>query len=73
LTSAFAHKHGMTENSSPPGLLTRFARWATTPPQAYGVYLGAVVLVFLLAFYAGTLKPKKTPDAAPPPVTAPKG
>jgi hypothetical protein len=63
----------MTENSSPPGSLARFARWATTPPQAYGVYLGAVVLVFLLSFYAGTMKPKTTPVTAPPPVSAPKG
>jgi len=62
----------MTENSTPPGPVTRFARWATTPPQAYGVYLGAVVLVFLLAFYAGTLKPKSAPGTAPP-ITAPKG
>ena len=63
----------MTENSTPSGPLARFARWATTPPQAYGVYLGAVVLVFLLSFYAGSLKPKKAPDVAPPPATAPKG
>lgn len=63
----------MTENSTPPGPLTRLARWATTPPQAYGVYLGAVVLVFLLSFYAGTMKPKIVPVTAPQPVTAPKG
>ena len=62
----------MTENSTPPGPLRRFTSWATTPPQVYGVYLGAVVLVFLLSFYAGTMKPKQ-PVTAPPPVTAPKG
>ena len=45
---------------------------ATTPPQAWGVYLLAVLLVWLISFYAGTLKPKKTPDASPPAVTAPK-
>jgi len=50
----------------------RLTRWATTPPQAYGVYLVAVVAVFLLAFYAGTMKPKKTPEAVPTPVTAPQ-
>jgi hypothetical protein len=43
-----------------------------TPPQAWGVYLLAVLLVWLLSFYAGSLKPKKTPDASPPQVTAPK-
>ena len=32
-----------------------------TPPQAWGVYLLAITLVWLLSFYAGTLKPKKTP------------
>lgn len=43
-----------------------------TPPQAWGVYLLAVMLVWLLSFYAGTLKPKNTPNASPPTVTAPK-
>jgi hypothetical protein len=59
----------MTEDSP----LKRAFRWATTPPQAWGVYLLAVVLVWLLSFYAGTLKPNKTPDASPQAVTAPKG
>jgi len=43
-----------------------------TPPQAWGVYLLAVLLVWLVSFYAGSLKPKKTPDASPPAVTVPK-
>lgn len=43
-----------------------------TPPQAWGVYLLAVLLVWLLSFYAGTLKPKKTPAPSPPPIMAPK-
>jgi hypothetical protein len=43
-----------------------------TPPQAWGVYLLAIILVWLISFYAGTLKPKKTPDTSPPAVTAPK-
>ncbi|WP_367116358.1 hypothetical protein [Bradyrhizobium sp.] len=47
-------------------------RWATTPPQAYGVYLVILVLVYLLSFYAGTLKPQKATDIGPPPVTAPR-
>lgn len=69
---AFAQKQDMPDKSSPPGALRRFASWATTPPQAYGVYLTAVVLVFLLSFYAGTMKPKKTPDGVSPPVSAPR-
>ncbi|MFT4117419.1 hypothetical protein [Bradyrhizobium sp.] len=60
----------MTEDTASP--LKRAIRWATTPPQAWGVYLVAIILVWLLSFYAGTLKPKKTPDASPPAVTAPR-
>ncbi|MDA9469532.1 hypothetical protein [Bradyrhizobium sp. CCBAU 53415] len=62
----------MTENAGPPRTLKGLLRWATTPPQAWGVYLLAILLVWLLSFYAGTLKPKKTPDASPPTVTAPR-
>lgn len=62
----------MTDDTNPPGAFRRLASWATTPPQAYGVYLVAVALVFLLSFYAGTMKPKTTPGGSPPPVTAPK-
>ena len=72
LRRAFAQKQGMTDNSDPRGALRRFASWATTPPQAYGVYLAAVVLVFLLSFYAGAMKPKKTPENVSPPVSAPQ-
>ncbi len=61
----------MTDDATPPGTLARIARWATTPPQSYGVYLVALVMVFLVSFYAGTLKPKRAPNG-PPPVTAPK-
>jgi hypothetical protein len=45
--------------------------WATTPPQSYAVYLVCLVLVFLLSFYAGTLKPKKTEGFGPPTSLAP--
>ncbi|WP_349643971.1 hypothetical protein [Bradyrhizobium sp. LTSPM299] len=44
-------------------------QWATTPPQSYGVYLVALILIFTASFYAGSLKPKHTP--APPAPTAP--
>lgn len=60
----------MTDDTSSP--FKRAFRWATAPPQAWGVYLLAIILVWLLSFYAGTLKPKKTPEASPPPVTAPR-
>jgi hypothetical protein len=60
----------MTDDTGNP--IKRAVRWATTPPQAWGIYLVAVVLVWLISFYAGTLKPKKTPEANPPTVTAPR-
>lgn len=60
------------DDTTSPGTLRRLVRWATTPPQAYGVYLVCLVLVWLVSFYAGTLKPKKTTDLGPPPVTAPR-
>ncbi|WP_448043915.1 hypothetical protein [Bradyrhizobium liaoningense] len=62
----------MSDDAGPPRTFTGLLRWATTPPQAWGVYFLAVLLVWLLSFYAGTLKPKKTPDASPT-ATAPKG
>lgn len=40
--------------------------WMTTPPQAYAVYAVVVVLVAVLSFAAGTLKPKIPPGMAPP-------
>ncbi|WP_347342439.1 hypothetical protein [Bradyrhizobium brasilense] len=48
-------------------------QWAITPPQSYGVYLVGLILVFVLSFYAGTLKPTHSP--APPAATpaAPRG
>jgi hypothetical protein len=48
-----------------------FRSWATTPPQSYAVYLVCLVLVFLLSFYAGTLKPKKAEGLGPPVSLAP--
>jgi hypothetical protein len=46
-------------------------KWATTPPQSYGIYLVALVLVFVLSFYAGTLKPKAPTGLGPPPAPVP--
>ena len=62
----------MTDDNTPPRTFKGLLRWAMTPPQAWGVYLLAVLLVWLVSFYAGTLKPKKTLDPSPAPVTAPK-
>ena len=49
-------------------------KWAITPPQSYAVYLAALFLVFVLSFYAGTLKPNSPTGLGPPaPVpTAPR-
>jgi hypothetical protein len=49
-----------------------FVRWATTPPQAYGAYFVALILVAGLSFYVGTLKPKKAVGMGPPPIVAPR-
>lgn len=54
------------------GTFRRFIRWATTPPQAYGVYLVCLVMVWVVSFYAGSLKPKKTTGLGPPPISAPR-
>ncbi|MEY9120731.1 hypothetical protein [Bradyrhizobium yuanmingense] len=62
----------MSDDNSPPRTFKGLVRWATTPPQAWCVYLLAILLVWLISFYAGTLKPKKTPDASPPTATAPR-
>lgn len=62
----------MTDDNRPPRTFKGFLRWAMMPPQAWGVYLLAVLLVWLLSFYAGTLKPKKTPEASPPATSAPR-
>ena len=48
-------------------------RWAITPPQSYMMYLGALVLVFVLSFYAGTLKPKGPTGLSPASVPAAPG
>ncbi|MFB6419682.1 hypothetical protein [Bradyrhizobium tunisiense] len=62
----------MSEEPGPPRTFKSLLRWATAPPQAWGVYLLALLLVWLVSFYAGTLKPKKTPETSPPAATAPK-
>jgi len=60
------------EDETGPATIRGFARWATTPPQAYAVYFICLVLIGGLSFYAGTLKPKKATGIGPPPVSAPR-
>jgi len=62
----------MSDDAGPPRTFEGLLRWATTPPQAWGVYLLALLSIWLISFYAGTLKPKKTPEPSPATVTAPK-
>jgi hypothetical protein len=47
-------------------------RWATTPPQAYAVYVLALILVWSISFLAGTLNPKRVPARSQPPVSTPQ-
>ena len=49
-----------------------FVRWAMTPPQAYLVYVIALLLIWAGSFYAGTLSPKKPPPSAPSQVNPPR-
>ena len=47
-------------------------KWATTKPQVYVVYVAALILIWAISFYAGTLNPRKTGGQSPPPVSAPQ-
>ncbi|KRP86019.1 MULTISPECIES: hypothetical protein [Bradyrhizobium] len=58
----------MDNDAGPPNPIRRLMQWAITPPQSYGVYLVGLILVFVLSFYAGTLKPTHSPA---PPAAAP--
>jgi hypothetical protein len=70
VTHHFKQNHAMETGPGPA--IRSFARWVTTPPQAYAAYFVALVLVGVLSFYAGTLKPKKPTGVGPPPVTVPR-
>ena len=69
LRAGFRAKDGMDNDTAPATSIRRFMQWATTPPQSYGVYLVALIVIFTASFYAGSLKPKHAP--APSSVTAP--
>jgi len=62
----------MNDNNIDDRSLRGLWKWATTPPQAYVVYVLALILVWGLSFLAGTLNPKRTGGTAPPPVSAPQ-
>jgi hypothetical protein len=62
----------MDNDTGPQRQPKNFLRWATTRPQSYVVYLVCLILVWMLSFYAGTLRPKKAEGLDPPPVAAPR-
>ena len=62
----------MNTRTGPIAAIRRFARWATTPPQAYTAYLIALVVVAGLSFYAGSLRPKKPIGTAGAPIAVPR-
>ncbi len=62
----------MTDNNNEDRSLGGLWKWATTPPQAYVVYVLALLLVWGIAFLAGTLNPKRTGGPTTPPMSAPQ-
>ena len=62
----------MENDSQKPPSDKNFLQWAITPPQSYALYLGALILIFVGSFYAGTMKPKNAVGLTPPPVAAPQ-
>ena len=72
MRAAIAQHCTMTNETDSSSALTRLFRWATTPPQAYVVYVLALLAVYGVTFLAGSLVPKKhltaTPTSAAVPV-----
>ncbi|WJR81355.1 hypothetical protein [Bradyrhizobium sp. NP1] len=62
----------MANETGPDPKPKSLLRWAMTPPQSYAAYLICLILVWLLSFYVGTLRPKKAEGLGPPPISAPK-
>jgi hypothetical protein len=52
-----------TSETDRPSLFKDAFRWATTPPQAYVIYLIAFLVVAFVSFFVGTLKPKRVAPA----------
>jgi hypothetical protein len=62
----------MNDNGNDDRGFGRLWKWATTRPQVYVVYLVALILVWAISFYAGTLSPRKSGGPGAPPVSAPQ-
>jgi hypothetical protein len=72
IASDFEQNIGMEDEANQTTTIQGSVRWATTLPQSIAVYFVCLVLIGGLSFYAGTLKPKKSPGFGPPPVSAPR-
>jgi hypothetical protein len=70
IPTCFEQNHRM--ETGPAAAIREFARWATTPPQSYAVYLICLFLVAGGSFYVGTLKPKKAVITPPQTTTLPR-
>jgi hypothetical protein len=68
----FAQNRAMESETGPQAPPKSLLRWATTPPQSYVVYLVCLILIRMVSFYAGTLKPKKAVGLGPPPISTPQ-
>jgi hypothetical protein len=62
----------MEEKADQADTIRNFVQWATTLPQSIAVYFICVVLIGGIAFYAGTLAPKRSLSTTAPPVSAPR-
>jgi hypothetical protein len=60
----------MANQTGPTGPKS-LVQWAITPPQSYALYLGALILIFVGSFYAGTMKPKNAVGLTPPAAAVP--
>ncbi len=61
----------MENQSDSSSGLTKLFRWATTPPQAYVVYVVVLLAVYGVTFLAGTLAPRKHLTVTPDSVSVP--
>jgi hypothetical protein len=71
LHAAIAQHRKMANETDSSSGLTKLFRWATTPPQAYAVYVLALLAVYGVTFLAGTLAPKKHLTVSPNQVSVP--
>ena len=60
----------MENRTEPENGVKRLWRWLSRPPQVYVFYLVALLVVWMVSFYAGTLNPRKTVTPMRPPVSA---